>query len=160
MKFSRQKYWSRLPCPSGDLPHPGLECTSLVSPALASGLFSTSSTWKSFSWIYICSVMSNCDPTDCGPPGSSVHWILQARILEWFAIPFFRGPSRPRDRTPVSCIANRFFTIWATTEAVYTHTHTHHIFIHSSVDGHLGCSHVLPIVNSAAVNAGARVFVN
>ena len=55
-----------------------------------------------------------CNPMNCGPPGSSVHGILQARILEWIAIPFSRGSSRPRDRTWVSCIANRFFTIWAT----------------------------------------------
>ena len=54
------------------------------------------------------------DPMDCSPPGSSVHGILQARILEWVAISFSRGSSRPRDRTQVSCIAGRFFTIWAT----------------------------------------------
>ena len=52
-----------------------------------------------------------CDPTDCSPPGSSVHGILQARILEWVAIPFARGSSQPRNRTRVSCIAGRFFTI-------------------------------------------------
>ena len=52
-----------------------------------------------------------CDPMDCNPPGSSVHGILQARILEWVAIPFSRGSSRPGDRTWVSCIAGRFFTI-------------------------------------------------
>ena len=46
--------------------------------------------------------------------GSSIHGILQARILEWVAIPFSRGSSWPRDRTQVSCIAGRFFTIWAT----------------------------------------------
>ena len=51
----------------------------------------------------------------CGlqPPGSSLHGILQARILEWVAIPFSRGFSQPRDRTQV-CIAGRFFAIWAT----------------------------------------------
>ena len=49
---------------------------------------------------------------DCSPPGSSVHEILQARILEWVAIPFSRGSSQPRDQTQVSCIAGRFFTIW------------------------------------------------
>ena len=43
-------------------------------------------------------------------PGSSVHGILQAGILEWVAIPFSRGSSRPRDWTQVSCIAGRFFT--------------------------------------------------
>ena len=54
---------------------------------------------------------------DCSLPGSSVHGILQARILEWVAISFSRGSSWPRDRTPVSCIAGRFFTIWARREA-------------------------------------------
>ena len=44
-----------------------------------------------------------CDPMDCSPPGSSVHGILQARILEWVAIPFSRGSSQPRDQTQVSC---------------------------------------------------------
>ena len=58
-----------------------------------------------------------CDPMDCSPPGSSVHGILQARILECVAIPFTRGSSWPRDWTLVSCIAGRFFTIWATREA-------------------------------------------
>ena len=51
-----------------------------------------------------------CNPVDCSPPGSSVRGILQARILEWVAIPFSRGSSLPRDRTWVSCIAGRFFT--------------------------------------------------
>ena len=58
-----------------------------------------------------------CNPMDCSPPGSSVHGILQKRILEWVAIPFSRGSSQPRDRTWVSCIAGGFFTIWATREA-------------------------------------------
>ena len=44
-----------------------------------------------------------CDPMDCSPPGSSVHGILQARILAWAAVPFSRGSSRPGDWTPVSC---------------------------------------------------------
>ena len=57
------------------------------------------------------------DSTDCSPLGSSVHGILQARILEWVAISFCRGSSWPRDQTWVSCIASRFFTIWATMEA-------------------------------------------
>ena len=45
-----------------------------------------------------------CDPRDCSPPGSSVHGILQTRILEWVAISFSRGSSRPRDRTHVSYV--------------------------------------------------------
>ena len=58
-----------------------------------------------------------CDPMDCSPPGSSVHGLLQARILEWVAIPFSRGSSWLKDRAWVSCIASRFFTVWATREA-------------------------------------------
>ena len=55
-----------------------------------------------------------CDPTNCSPPSFSAHGILQARIPEWIAIPFSRGSSQPRDRTLVSCIPGRFFTVWAT----------------------------------------------
>ena len=56
-------------------------------------------------------VMSNSSyPMDCIPPGSSVHRILQARILEWVAISFSRGSSPPSDQTRVTCIAGRFFT--------------------------------------------------
>ena len=51
-----------------------------------------------------------CDPMDCSLPGFSVHGIFQARVLEWVAISFSRGSSRPRDRTWVSCIAGRHFT--------------------------------------------------
>ena len=54
---------------------------------------------------------------DCSLSDSSVHEILQARILEWVAIPFSKGSSWPRDQTQISCIAGRFFTSWATREA-------------------------------------------
>ena len=67
-------------------------------------------TWK-FSEIQILVSITLCDPMDCSPPGSSVHGILQA-ILKWIAILFSRGSSQPRDQTRVSCIAERFFTIW------------------------------------------------
>ena len=53
-----------------------------------------------------CSIL--CDPMDCSPPGSSGHGILQARILEWVAIPFYRESSQPRNENWVSCIASRF----------------------------------------------------
>ena len=52
-----------------------------------------------------------CDPMDCSLPGSSVHGIFQAIVLEGIAIPFSRGSSQPRDQTLVSCIAGRFLTI-------------------------------------------------
>ena len=54
-----------------------------------------------------------CNHQDCSPPGSSVQGILQARILEWTAMPSSRGPSRPRDRT----LAGAFFTISTIWEA-------------------------------------------
>ena len=52
-----------------------------------------------------------CNPMDCSLLGSSVHGVLLARILEWVAMPFFRGSSQPRDQTWVFCMAGRFFTI-------------------------------------------------
>ena len=58
-----------------------------------------------------------CNPMNYSPPGSSVHGILQARVLEWVAMkPSFSGSSQSRDRIWVSHIAGRFFTIWATRE--------------------------------------------
>ena len=59
-----------------------------------------------------------CDPIDCSPPGSSVHTILQARILEWVAISFSRGSSWPRGQTWVSCIARQILYYWANWEAL------------------------------------------
>jgi len=58
------------------------------------------------------------DPVDCGLPGSSVHGIFRARILEWVAISFSRGSSRPRDWTRDSCIVGRPFTFWASSKAL------------------------------------------
>ena len=51
-----------------------------------------------------------CDPMDCSPPGSSVHGILQAKILEWVAMSLSRGSSWPKDQTCISCIVGGFFT--------------------------------------------------
>ena len=69
---------------------------------------------------------THCNPTNCSPPGSSVHGILQARILQWVAISFSRGSSQLRDQAQVSCIACRLFTVWSTRED------------HSSLNKHLG----------------------
>ena len=57
------------------------------------------------------SCLTLCDLMDCSPPGSSVHGILQARVLEWVAMPFSKRSSRPMDQTQVSHIAGRFFAI-------------------------------------------------
>ena len=54
-----------------------------------------------------------CDPTNCSLQGSSIHGVFQARVLEWVAISFSRGSFPPRDRTQVSCIVGRCFTILA-----------------------------------------------
>ena len=63
------------------------------------------------------SVMSDSlYPMDYSPPGSSVHRIFQARILEWVAVFFSRGSSQPRDQTHISRITGGFFTVWATRE--------------------------------------------
>ena len=50
------------------------------------------------------SCLTLCNPMDCSPPGSTVRGILKTRILEWVAMPSFRGSSLPRDQTHISCI--------------------------------------------------------
>ena len=67
------------------------------------------------------SCVTLCVPKDCSPAGSSVHGILLARILEWISIPSSKISSWPRDRTWVSYIVGRLFTVWATGEAVEAH---------------------------------------
>ena len=65
------------------------------------------------------SCLTLCNFMDCSLPGSSIHGIFWARVLEWVAILFSRGSFQPRDRTQVSCIAGRCFTVWATREAQF-----------------------------------------
>ena len=71
-------------------------------------------------------IAPSCPPL-CDPVNYTVHGILQARILEWVAVPFSRGSSQPRDLTQVSCIAGRFFTSWAQGKpnCVYLYWNTH-----------------------------------
>ena len=92
---------------------------------------------------YSCSVMSDSlRPMDWSLPGSSVHGILQARILEWVVILFSRGSSQPRDQTQVSCIAGGFFTNWATRKApspLYTYSYVSKDFDSSEAPTFLGC---------------------
>ena len=61
-----------------------------------------------------------CESMDCSLPGSSLHGILQARVLGWIAISFSRESSQPRDQTRVSRIPGRCFNLWATSEAHWT----------------------------------------
>ena len=67
------------------------------------------------------------DPMDYSPPGSSVHGILQARILEWVAMPSSRGSFPPRDGTQIYHIAGIFFTVWATRKAFLRPTSYHYL---------------------------------
>ena len=141
MESSRQEYWSGLPCPSpGDLPDPGVEPVSPKASALQAdsvllsyllnhkeiqaffrlysgdkiqiSLFKVE---KSETWVAQ-SCPTLCNPVDYRLPGSSIHVIFQARILEWVAISFSRGSSWPRDQTQISHIVGRPFTAWATRE--------------------------------------------
>ena len=93
----------------------------------------------------VCSVIQSClilwDPMNYSPPGSSVHGILQSRILEWVAMPSSRESFWPRDWTHISCIGRWFFTTeppgkpeeitnpplphWKTDRQTHTHTDTH-----------------------------------
>ena len=107
MGFSRQEYWSGLPFPSpGDLPDPGIEPRSptFQADALTSeppgNLIKGHIHAKS---LKLC--LTLCSPMDCSQPGSSVYGILQARILEWVAMPSSRGSSRRRDPTCISDVS-------------------------------------------------------
>ena len=66
---------------------------------------------------------------DCSLPGSSLHGILQARVLKWVVISFSRGSFRLRDWTWVSCIPGRCFNLWATREALFNIIYTYKTFI-------------------------------
>ena len=100
----------------GIFPELGIE---LMSSALAGGFFTTEPGRKaridSESEVTQ-SCLTLCDPVDCSLPGSSIHGILQARVLEWVTISLSRGSSQPRDWTWVSRIGGRSFNLWATRE--------------------------------------------
>ena len=136
MEFSRQEYKSGLSFPSpGDLPYPGIEPRSLALQAdtlpseppgkavvdislsmriITSSCISVAANGIGMKVLVTQSCPTLCNPRDCNLSGSLVHGILQARILEWVAIRFSKGSSRPRDQAWVSCTAGRFFTVWAT----------------------------------------------
>ena len=97
-------------------------CISCVS-CIGSRFFTNCTTWEAPIYTECCVLSRFCrvrlcvtDPMDCSLLSSSVHRILQIRILKWVAIPFCRGSSRLRDQTCILCIADRFVTIRATRE--------------------------------------------
>ena len=146
LEFSRQESWSGLPFPPpGDLPNLEIQLTSLFTSSAVTGKFFTTSTtseaiytciciceciciyisWTKSSFGFFCSTYTQllrhvwlCNPMDCSPPGSPVHGIFQARILEWVAISSSRGSSQPRDWTHVSCIGRWILYHSATWEAL------------------------------------------
>ena len=78
-------------------------------------IFTVTNVQTIHSWVKFAQLCPTlCNSVDYGLPDSFVHGIFQVRILEWVAIPFSRGSSRPRDGTWISCTAGRFFTIWIT----------------------------------------------
>ena len=95
-------------------------CVSYLSCISKQGCFFFFLPLEEVKWSEVAqSCLTLCDPMDCSPPGSSVHGIFQAAVLEWVAIFFSRGTSQPRDRTRVSRTAGKHFTLWATREAPY-----------------------------------------
>ena len=134
MEFPRQEYWRGLPFPSpGNPPDPRSEPRRHGNPRIcyfslihddAVLFYITLPTDIANSFHIIVKVLvaqscwTLCDPMDCSPPGSSVHGISQARILERVAISFSKESSLPRNWTQVSCSAGRFFSDWATSRGV------------------------------------------
>ena len=98
--------------------------------------FDSTYKWYHIVWVFLCLVYFTesvcvwacvlvtqscptlCDPMGCSLPDSSVHGIFQAIVLEWIAISFSSGSSQARDRTWVSRIVDRRFTVWATREVM------------------------------------------
>ena len=127
--FSRQEYWNGLPYPTpGDIPDPGTESAFLMSPALAGGFFTTSTSWEATWLLYIRgkthnivitymwwwfthqAVSDSCDSMEGSPSGSSVHGISKARTLECVDISFSRVSSYPGFKPMSPGFADKFFT--------------------------------------------------
>jgi len=102
--------------------------------------FKCTAKWFSYAVVTVVELLSRiCNPMDCSLPGSSVHGISQARILEWVAISSSRRSSQPRDRTHISCIDKQVLHHWATREA---HMHLHYLFFFRFFS-HLGYYRIL-----------------
>ena len=101
-----------------------------------------------------------CNPMDCSPPGSFVHWILQTRILQWVAMPFSRGSSLLRDGTQISWIGRLILYHWATREAPKTTWISHnYIYIYLSSPS-CASSHPPSISLSRSSQSLARSFMS
>ena len=118
-------------------------------------LYSSPAWFSLWKWMWSHSVVSDFfDPTDCSLPGSSVHGILQARVLEWVAISFSRGSSQPMDWTQVSHIGGRQFNLWATPLLDSKHfiwIWIEFVFVHSFIDSFIHLSYILLICVCPAI---------
>ena len=100
-----------------------------------------------------------CWTLGCSPPLFPGHVIFQARILEWAAIFYSRRSSWPRDQNCVSCISctgRQNLDHCATWSPIFVYTF-HNFFMHSSIDGHWGCFHILAIEKNATVNTELNI---
>ena len=119
MGFSRQEYWSGLPCPpAGDLPDPGIELVSLLSPALAGDSLPLAPHGKHIStYMYVKmlvlvtqSCLNCCDPME--PARLLCPWNFLSKNTGAGSHSLLQGSFRLRDQTQFSCTAGRFFTVW------------------------------------------------
>ena len=115
--FHYPKYLVCFTCLSQSPPYPQLATTDLFTVSVVLYFSRMSHTCVCMLVAQLYSTL--CNPVDCSPPYSSVHWIFQPTVLEWVANPFSRRFSQFRDRTQVSCIAGRLFIVWGTREACY-----------------------------------------
>ena len=105
------KFWNTSACTSKESWFTGWLCHHLprILHQCSLSWIDPHSHWQLTSLCVLCLVaqlyLTLCDPMDCNLRGSSVHRILQAKILEWVAIPFSRGSSEPRDGTCVSYVS-------------------------------------------------------
>ena len=123
--ISQQEHWSGLPFPSQrDFPHPGIELWGVRQGCHPAYLIYMQNECMCAQSFQSCSTL--CNPMGCRAPVSSAHGILQARILEWVAMPSSRGSFWPRDWTCISMspvLAGGFFITNATWEASICRVH-------------------------------------
>ena len=103
----------------------------ILSPCL----FNLYAEWKWSEVAQLC--LTPSDPMDCSPPGSSAHGILQARILEWVAMPSSRGSSHPEIEPKSPTLQVSYFTIWATREAIMRNTGLDEAQVESRLPGEI-----------------------
>ena len=102
----------------------GHDWSNLAAAAAVTAMYQFLLFWNRSVYCGLCAstVVQSCltlsDPMDCSLPGSSVHEISQARILEWVAISFSRGSSQPRDQVQISCTSRWILYLWATWDSV------------------------------------------